>query len=159
MSGVIKDCPVCYEEFQPVNSVDDDGEWTGDLKQNCDCDLMSYDKIKDLEQENKRVRDLLEKRHEGGTQCLSVELPCKENGGRFYMTASAEKSEERVCEFLKDTMELFVEYMKEAAIKELDKKVEDLKKENKRLKDYMTQCISDGEIFYESDINTILTGC
>lgn len=49
-------CPKCGEQFCPVNSIDENGDWDGSSKQNCDCDLFSVS----LEEENKELRKLLD---------------------------------------------------------------------------------------------------
>jgi hypothetical protein len=56
----LKDCPICGDQFCPINSCDEDGEWDGSQKQNCDCDSYTYEKIDRLEKENKVLREIAE---------------------------------------------------------------------------------------------------
>lgn len=49
---------------------------------------------------------------EAKSKTVSVELPCKENGGRFYVTAPWSTSEETLAQNMRGSIELMAAAMK-----------------------------------------------
>jgi hypothetical protein len=77
------ECPICLEEYCPVNSCDADGEFDNTFKQNCSCDLISYDRIKELAENraneaNKQYLDILKLDAEHHERALEAEAKVAE---------------------------------------------------------------------------------
>lgn len=68
----------------------------------------TYGRLHEMEAENHRLRELLARAtDEAAATTVRLELPCKENGGAFYLTCPGAGEEDRCIELLRPPLELF----------------------------------------------------